>query len=309
MSTDPTSAATDLSGRAGFDPNFLGVPVTLPVPVDRALPTVLLGYTHFSVLMRPDRRLAAVTGVGIDGATLRDLERADDWQLDPRLPADQQTGEGVYARNDLDRGHLVRRRDPVWGSTTVAAQANLDTFHFTNAAPQAAVFNQGETLWAGLENHLLDNAATYDRLLVVFTGCVLDPEDSLYRGVQLPLRFFKVATFLDAGDLAATGYVLDQTPWCRTYPLCWPTRPPPGTRRRWARSAPSRSPSPTSPPSPASTSPPSPRPTGSPSRPVPAPTGSTTRPCGDRSGPLTTLSGGAHQPATPAKAGPRCRRR
>ncbi len=74
-STDPTSAATDLSGRAGFDPDFLGVPVTLPVPVDRALPTVLLGYTHFSVLMRPDRRLAAVTGVGIDGATLRDLKR------------------------------------------------------------------------------------------------------------------------------------------------------------------------------------------------------------------------------------------
>lgn len=218
MSTDPTSASTELSGRAGFDPNFLGVPVALPVPVDPAVPTVLLSYTHFSVLMRPDRRLAAVTGVGIDGANLRDLPRADAWQLDPRLPVDQQTGEAVYTRNDLDRGHLVRRRDPVWGSPTVATQANLDTFRFTNAAPQAAVFNQGQTLWAGLENYLLNNAATYDRRLVVFTGCVLNPDDPLYRGVQIPLRFFKVAAFLDAGDLAATGYVLDQTPLVQDLP-------------------------------------------------------------------------------------------
>ncbi len=212
MSTDPNFASTDLPARAGFDPNFLGVPVALPTPVDQALPTVLLSYTHFSVLMRPDRRLAAVTGVGIDGATLRELPRAEGWQLDPRLPADQQTGEAVYARNDLDRGHLVRRRDPVWGSPTTAAQANVDTFHFTNAAPQAAVFNQSKTLWLGLENYLLDNAATYTRRLVVFTGCVLHPDDPTYRGVQLPLRFFKVAAFLDAGNLAATGYVLDQTP-------------------------------------------------------------------------------------------------
>lgn len=56
------------------------------------------------------------------------------------------------SRNDLDRGHLVRRRDPVWGSTTVAAQANLDTFHLTNAAPQVAAFNQDKALWAGMEN-------------------------------------------------------------------------------------------------------------------------------------------------------------
>jgi len=47
--------------------------------------------------------------VNIDGAGLRDLDRVDAWHLDPRVPADQQTGEEVYADNDLDRGHLVRR--------------------------------------------------------------------------------------------------------------------------------------------------------------------------------------------------------
>jgi endonuclease G len=71
-------------------------------------------------------------------------------------------------------------------------------------------------LWLGLEDYLLDHAATYDRRLVVFTGPVLGPADPVYRGIQVPLRFFKVAVFRDgshtSGPLAATGYLLDQTP-------------------------------------------------------------------------------------------------
>ncbi len=62
------------------------------------------------------RELAAVTGVNIDGAALQDLPRTGEWHLDDRVPASDQTGPAVYAANDLDRGHLVRRRDPGWGS-------------------------------------------------------------------------------------------------------------------------------------------------------------------------------------------------
>ncbi|MCZ2827498.1 DNA/RNA non-specific endonuclease [Modestobacter sp. VKM Ac-2986] len=201
----------DLADRTGLDELLLGVPV--PLPELRAGPaTVRLDYTHFSLRMRPDRRLAAVTAVGVDGALLRDVSREGiEWRLDPRLPAGQQTGPQVYARNDLDRGHLVRRTDAVWGTAAEARQGNEDTFHYTNAAPQAAAFNQGEELWLGLEQHLLTHAATYQRRLVVVTAPVLDPDDPVYRGVQLPLRFVKVAAFVDDGGLAATGYVLDQT--------------------------------------------------------------------------------------------------
>jgi endonuclease G, mitochondrial len=223
MEVDPGSPATpvvveDLSGRAGLDELLLGIEVPLPQLSDPEIATVRLDYTHFSVLMRPDRRLAAVSGVGIDGARLVDLDRAGiDWRFDPRIPAGHQVGDPVYAGNDLDRGHLTRRADAVWGDTAAEAQlGNSDTFHFTNAAPQAAKFNQGQLLWQGLENYLLDNAATYDRRLVVFTGPVFDGGDPTYRGVQLPLRFYKVAAFIDGDeprtDLAATGYVLDQTP-------------------------------------------------------------------------------------------------
>ena len=210
-----------ITDRAGYDPRFLGVEVPLPArPADASAALIELPYTHFTVLLDPSRRLAAATAVGIDGASLMDLPREGiDWELDPRLPADAQTGEAVYANNDLDRGHLVRRRDPTWGATLAEAeQANEDTFHYPNAAPQAATFNQSQELWAGLENYLLDNAATYDRRLVVLTGAVLAADDPAYRGTQIPLRFWKVAAFLDpvassagAPVLAATGYVLDQT--------------------------------------------------------------------------------------------------
>lgn len=171
-------------------------------------------YTHFSVRMRLDKRLAAVTGLGIDGRKLMDLDRHGiNWRLDPRLREDQQTGERVYARNNIDRGHLVRRASAVWGDTLAeAAQANEDTFHYANAAPQAAKFNQGLELWLGMESYLLDHAAGHRRRVVVFTGPIFSDVDPVYRGVDIPLRFFKVAAFIHEGELAATGYVVDQTP-------------------------------------------------------------------------------------------------
>jgi DNA/RNA endonuclease G (NUC1) len=209
---DLTVTADDYAGRTGFDANFLGQPV--PLPGLAGVETVLLPYTHFSVLMRLDKRLAAVTGVGIDGSRLMDLDRAGiAWRLDPRLPAEQQTGERVYARNDIDRGHLVRRSSAVWGDTVGEAQlANEDTFHYTNAAPQAAKFNQGLELWLGLESYLQEHAAEYRSRIVVFTGPIFNELDPVYRGVDIPLRFFKVAALIHEGELAATGYVVDQSP-------------------------------------------------------------------------------------------------
>lgn len=210
--------AGDLSNRMGFDEQFLGQDV--PMPALDGVETVLLPYTHFSILMRPDKRLAAVTALGIDGEKLMDLDRSGiAWRLDPRLPEDQQTGERVYTRNDIDRGHLVRRASAVWGDTRAeAAQANEDTFHYTNAAPQAAKFNQGLELWLGLETYLLENAADHGRRLIVFTGPIFSDLDPVYRGVEIPLHFFKVAVFLEGGALAATGYVVDQTPQLKDLP-------------------------------------------------------------------------------------------
>ena len=211
----PRSSVTPLANdrlgtagvRAGYDPEFLELATPVPIPTAPDLP-----YTHFTVLLRPSRRLAAITAVVIDGANRVEIGRADSWMLDDRIPAEEQAGPEIYRDNDLDRGHLVRRQDPVWGPSDVAAQANLDTFHYPVCAPQTAVFNQGRQLWAGLEDYILDHATTYRQRLAVFTGCIFTDTDPIYRGLAIPYRFFKIAAWSAGTDLAATGYILDQTP-------------------------------------------------------------------------------------------------
>ncbi len=211
--TDLSAATDPLTDRTGYDPAFLGPEVPVP-ELATPHPTALLHYLHYSVLLRTDRRFAAVTALAMDGARLVQIDRESDrWLFDPRVPAEQQVGNRVYEDNDLDRGHLVRRTSAVWGDTVEEAQrANDDTFYWTNAAPQAGAFNKGKALWLGLEDFVQRHADTFDRKLVVLAGPVLDPRDPPYRGVQVPLRFWKVVAFVQDGALAATGYLLDQSP-------------------------------------------------------------------------------------------------
>lgn len=199
----------EVTSPAGYDATFLST-TELDAPTRTGL--VVLPYTHFTVAIDPERRLAASTAVNIDGSQLREVERGDDWQLDPRLPATQQAGPELYASNDLDRGHLVRRRDPVWGTAAIAEQANADTFHYTVCAPQTATLNQSKTLWLGLEDYVLDHARQYGQRLSVFSGCIFADDDPVYRGLAIPRRFFKIAVWEQDSELAATGYILDQTP-------------------------------------------------------------------------------------------------
>lgn len=201
------------SETTGYDPGFLDVLVPLPVSADVVASTIDLPYLRFTVTLERTRALAVVTGVNIDGASVQDLARTGTWHLDERLPSAEQTGPEVYVANDLDRGHLVRRRDPGWGPEEVAAAATRATFVYTNAAPQAADFNQSKELWLGLENHVLEFSEANDVRVSVFTAPVLGPDDPPYRGIRVPLRFWKVAAWATGapGELAAAGFVLDQS--------------------------------------------------------------------------------------------------
>jgi endonuclease G len=165
------------------------------------------------VVLNRYRRLAFFTAVNIDGASGVRLRRAADrWFFDPRVPRDQQAGEQVYQENPLDRGHLVRRLDPAWGPSAAAAKlANDDTFHFTNCTPQHHDFNAGQTLWAGLEDYILDSADNLKFRVNVFSGPVFAPDDDEYRGIQLPRQFWKVVAMVKPGrEISATAYLLSQ---------------------------------------------------------------------------------------------------
>jgi len=214
-----------LAGRIGYDPAFLGGGATVPLPVPAAGPDAdpvvvdarkpgverfALAYTHFSVVMNGRRRMPFYSAVNIDGTKLRRFARGDSWFLDPRIGVDAQTGNSVYANNDLDRGHMTRRLDPVWGTDAVAKQADADTFCFTNACPQHKDLNQKE--WLKLEDYVLDNAGAHDLKVCVLTGPVFAATDPPYRGVKLPQQFWKVVAIrrADTGKLSVTGYLLSQ---------------------------------------------------------------------------------------------------
>ncbi len=171
----------------GYDVDFLGTRLPLPRPNQtvRTLP-----YPRFTVLLDPERRLAAVTAVNIDGATLRDLPRTGDWRLDERLPPDEQAGPEVYARNDLDRGHLVRRRDPGWGPAATARAASEATFFYPNAATAGRRLQSVE---AALARPRRPRARLRRDHRAARCRCspppVLAENDPSYRGIRVPLRF------------------------------------------------------------------------------------------------------------------------
>jgi endonuclease G len=202
----------------GYEPDFLGPVVDLPRLATEQLADAaprldgrgfVLEYVHFSLVMSQSRRLAYYTAVNIDGRKTKTIKRDNDvWYFDPRIARDHQAGPDLYDRNDLDRGHLVRRNDPVWGRP--AATANEDTFHFTNCAPQHKHLNR--RTWLGLEDYILNNADNHDLKVSVFTGPVFRADDMTYRGqYQLPAEFWKVVVMRKADrQLSATAYLQTQ---------------------------------------------------------------------------------------------------
>lgn len=203
----------------GYDADFLDTTLSPPVTPEDVDPAsgVELDYTHFTVRMHPARRLAWWVAWNIDGLRLfpsDSISRSGEtFQVDPRIPAGWQTGEQVYADNDLDRGHIARRSDLLWGTLDEARQANSDSFFFTNITPQMADFNQSGRggVWGLLENAVLGLDGLEDRRLSVFGGPVLKPDDPPYRGiVQIPIEHWKVVIYRLDGKLRYKSFVLTQ---------------------------------------------------------------------------------------------------
>ena len=228
--TEAISIDPNYASRQGYSVTFLGAgSKRVPLPVLSAAMKknaaentqatganrYVLPYHHFSVVMNKVRKIAYVTAVNIDGSLSHDIKReTDQWFFDPRIDRAWQAGPEVYDNNPLDKGHLVRRLDPAWGTTEdLAKVANDDTFHYTNCSPQHQDFNRNQTLWAGLENYILEHAIAENLKVSVFTGPVCDDTDRQYRGVKLPKQFWKVVVMVkhDTGKLSATAYLLSQS--------------------------------------------------------------------------------------------------
>jgi endonuclease G len=176
----------------------------------------ILNYYHYSVVMNKVKRMPFFTAVNVDGSKAVSINRKsqgnDKWFQDPRIPIDHQLHDGVYKNNNLDRGHMVRREDPNWGTQKEALNANSDTFHHTNACPQHANLNQ--KTWLMLEEYILNYAKKNKERVCIFTGPVFSAQDPVYReGVRLPLQFWKVVVYMKNGKLQSAGYIRSQKEW------------------------------------------------------------------------------------------------
>ena len=224
----------DYASREGYDPAFLrpgrldgrvflptlsaGLAAQAAPLLGQKAGSVVLDYHHYSVVMHKARRFAIYSAASIDFSGRFVIPRLKDvWRVDPRISADVQVTGACYENNQFDRGHLTRREDLEYGASEASALAAADdTCHWTNCTPQAARFNEGKQLWAGLELHILEQAVKKDRFRAqVITGPVfgaLDPVVPGFPDTRYPLRYWKVVAAINASDrLFATAYVLDQS--------------------------------------------------------------------------------------------------
>jgi len=156
-------------------------------------------------LTRADRGFAQYVAVNVDGSKFKNISKhSKTWRKDDRIDLDIQRDNVLYkARKpdpepfDFQKGHLVRRVLPGWGTNTVAKRAVEDTYHYTNAAPQERHYNN--VLWGNLEDYLLEIADKSEKKLTVFSGPVFRGNDPLYGydreggPFQIPMEFWKVA--------------------------------------------------------------------------------------------------------------------
>ncbi|MFX1567994.1 MAG: DNA/RNA non-specific endonuclease [Promethearchaeota archaeon] len=213
--------------REGYSNSFLHKTIELPInrgiieksliidsKASDSIDRYFLKYHHFSILMNKKRKLALYTACNIDGSKLKDSDdgilRNQEWRFDPRIEDTSQIGNEVYKDNPLDRGHLVRRLDPVWGSLEEAKLANKDTFFYTNCCPQHEKFNR--LPWVDLEDLILNKAEIESSRLSVFTGPIFNDNDRIYTTVKIPNEFWKIVIGKDKlkNEFTATAYLLSQ---------------------------------------------------------------------------------------------------
>ncbi|MGM9992278.1 MAG: DNA/RNA non-specific endonuclease [Candidatus Bruticola sp.] len=210
-------------GRNGYDKNFLGVELPLPglgssIKDKVAMRTDKPGeceltYTNYSVVMNKERKQCFYAICNIDGRASRAVKREGTWTLDGRIPRKYQLGDEAYGGNNIDRGHMVRRLDPCWGSN--AKLAGEDTFSYCNSALQHGGLNKKE--WLRLEDHVLNSARGSGQKITVITGPIFAADDPKFNNkgamkeeVQIPLQFFKTVIWNEKGSLKSASFILSQ---------------------------------------------------------------------------------------------------
>lgn len=223
----------DYSACRGYRSDFLGDDFRVPIPkplssVSNYIARILnsrayiLKYYKFSVIFNDFKKMPFISAINVDGDEDKrkdETKRVDDWIRDTRIELDCQLNDKFYAKSGFDRGHLSRREDANWGDDKYEAKRNADlTCVHTNACPQVPELNRSNRsgLWGKLEKIVLEKGAIKENgktgKISVFSGPVFKDSDPIYKGVKIPMEFYKVILWkTDANKLKATAFKLSQS--------------------------------------------------------------------------------------------------
>jgi endonuclease G len=225
-------------GVQGYRSTFLGAAYEIPLPrmtseITRELAPLKdstkteLKYANYSVVMNRERRTAFFAAGNIEGRQLWGVQRADGlpkrpkWSWDPRMDESFQPDDAIFS-NAMQRGHLFKREDAVWGADEEAMQrADEHSFTIPNATPMIANFNNVE--WGDLEDIITRECQAGNRISY-FAGPVFRSTDRFFnelrldvpapdrrKGIRVPECFWKIVAWVDNSDLKAAGFMLYQT--------------------------------------------------------------------------------------------------
>jgi endonuclease G len=222
----------DFSGCKGYQSRFLDTSFDIALPQPQkdlkkfiakvgGTDSFILKYYNYSTIFHSVRMMPVISAINIDGdpAKRKDrTERDDVWLRDRRISLDIQLNNSYYKGSGFDRGHMSRREDANWGSTQEEAKRNADlTCMYTNACPQVPKINQPgrKGLWGILEQVVLEKGAEIEKgktaKISVFNGPIFKDADPVFRGIQVPMNFYKIVLWLtDNGYLKATAFKLSQ---------------------------------------------------------------------------------------------------
>ena len=206
----------------GYDPTFLGPTIAFPelrinaqADAYQVSNSPYIHYMHFSLTLSTSKQFAYWAAWNIDGSHLnKNVKRTGkSFRKDKRIPREYQAGAELYSDNILDRGHLARHEDLLWGNDDEAEQASYDSFFYTNITPQAKGFNQSgkKGVWGQLENAALE--VSKNKRMSCFAGPIFQSRDRVYerqRKFQIPSKFFKILAYQNESKLTTKAFILVQ---------------------------------------------------------------------------------------------------
>jgi endonuclease G len=226
-------------GAKGYKPAFLGTKFSVPLPgmtseVKQELATLKsstlteLKYANYSLKVNKERRTPVFAAGNINGKKLwraqgnGALPPRPKWSFDPRMEDEFQPDDEIFS-NAMQRGHLFKREDAVWGADGDAMKiADEHSFTIPNATPMIANFNNVE--WGDLEDIVSDETGL-GKKVSYFAGPIFRstdrffnelraaavPANELHTGMRVPESFWKIVFWVEDGKLCAAGFVLRQT--------------------------------------------------------------------------------------------------